>query len=144
MSAHKVTIDLNQNVATGIGPVIDMKKAGLKTDVIAESTAAAGVTVDGVKLKDGGVTMADGSTIKPAANTAGMNVGGAVTDKLGFYGATPIVQRVGAAQTAVATTGATNTTPYGFASAAQADAIVTLANELRAALVAVGIIKGAA
>ena len=49
-----------------------------------------------------------------------------------------------AAQAAVATTASTNTTPYGFTTAAQADAIVTLVNELRAALVAKGIIKGAA
>ena len=69
---------------------------------------------------------------------------GTATGKQGFYGATPIVQRTGATQAAVVTTAATSTTPYGFASAAQADAIVTLVNELRAALVALGMIKGSA
>lgn len=38
---------------------------------------------------------------------------------------------------------ATDSTPFGF-SEAQANAIVTLVNELRAALVAVGLIKGEA
>lgn len=66
------------------------------------------------------------------------------TTKVGCYGATPVIQRAGAAQAAVTTTAATSTTPYGFATAAQADAIVTLVNELRAALVAFGPIKGAA
>lgn len=59
-------------------------------------------------------------------------------------GTVPIGMRAGAAQAAVTTTAATSTTPYGFATAAQADSIVTLANELRAALVAIKVIKGAA
>lgn len=49
-------------------------------------------------------------------------------EKLAFYGATPVVRRAGAAQ-AVATDPATT---------------MALANELRAALVALGLIKGAA
>lgn len=48
----------------------------------------------------------------------------------------------GASQAAVATTGATNSSPYGFTTAAQADAIVTLVNALRTALLNAGIIKG--
>jgi hypothetical protein len=77
-------------------------------------------------------------------NPDGTVLGQSVTDKISLYNVTPIVQRSGAAQAAVATTGATNTTPYGFTTAAQADAIVTLVNELRAALVALGAIKGGA
>ena len=65
-------------------------------------------------------------------------------EKVGFYGTFPTVQRTGAAQTAVATTGATDTSPFGYTSAAQANAIVALVNELRAALVAKGLIKGSA
>lgn len=76
--------------------------------------------------------------------STGSKIGTAADQKLGFFNATPIVQRAGAAQAAVVTTGATNSSPYGFATAAQADAIVTLVNELRAALVAFGLIKGAA
>lgn len=70
--------------------------------------------------------------------------GGSTSQKFGFYNATPIAQRAGAAQAAVVTTAATQTTPYGFATQAQADNLVALANELRAALVALGLIKGAA
>lgn len=80
---------------------------------------------------------------------------GQTGEKLAFLGAAPIVQRVGAAQAAV-----TATSTNGVAAAASADlaalaaeaekigddtrAAVVLVNELRAALVAFGIIKGAA
>lgn len=75
---------------------------------------------------------------------AGMKIGTATTELIAFHGATPVAQRASADQAAVATTGATNTTPYGFTTAAQANAVVTLVNELRAALVEKGLIKGAA
>jgi hypothetical protein len=76
--------------------------------------------------------------------TNGTKIGIATNEKLGFYNAAPIAQRAGAAQAAVATTAATNVTPYGYTTAAQADAVVTLVNELRAWAVAQGFIKGAA
>jgi hypothetical protein len=76
--------------------------------------------------------------------STGTKIGTAITQKMGFYNATPIAQRAGAAQAAVATTGATQTTPWGYTTAAQANAIVTLVNELRAWAVAQGFIKGAA
>lgn len=74
----------------------------------------------------------------------GHQVGASALAYIGFWGATPVQQRAGAAQAAVAVTGSTNTTPYGYTTAAQADAIVALVNEIRAALVAAGLIKGAA
>lgn len=74
----------------------------------------------------------------------GTTLGQDTSDKISFYGVTPIVQRSGDAQAAVTTTAATSTAPYGFSSAAQADAIVTLVNELRAWAVAIGGIKGSA
>ena len=77
-------------------------------------------------------------------NPDGTSMGLSTTEKISFYGITPIVQRSGAAQAAAAATAATATTPYGYTTAAQADAIVTLVNELRAALVANGLISGAA
>ena len=77
-------------------------------------------------------------------NPDGYNIGRATTDKIGFYGVTPIVQRASAAQAQVTTTTSTSTSPWGYGSQAQANAIVTLVNEIQAALVAVGIIKGAA
>ncbi len=75
---------------------------------------------------------------------AGLMIGPKAESKVGFHGVAPAAQRAGAAQVAVATTGATNTTPYGFTTAAQANALVALANELRAAMVEKGLIKGSA
>lgn len=92
------------------------------------------VTTAGITITDVNITL---------SSTTGTKLG-ATGDKLAVLGATPVVQRVGAAQAAVVTTGTTQSTPYGFATAAQGDALVTLCNELRAALVAFGIIKGAA
>ncbi|HKP93451.1 MAG TPA: hypothetical protein VJS88_06110 [Chthoniobacterales bacterium] len=75
--------------------------------------------------------------------TSGYKIGTSATQTVGFHGATPVAQRSGAAQAAVATTAATNSSPYGF-SQTQADAIVTLLNEIRATLVAKGLMKGSA
>lgn len=93
-------------------------------------------------------------------------IGAASTDYVGFYGATPVVRPSGANQGAVATTAittavstaATSTSPYGYATSTQADAIVaavnslisrvsatdTLVNQIRSDLVTLGLIKGAA
>lgn len=73
----------------------------------------------------------------------GYVVGQSAASKVGMHGTAGTIQRTGSAQAAVAVTGATNSTPYGFTTAAQADALVTLVNELRAALVAKGMIAGA-
>lgn len=90
-------------------------------------------------------TATDSMINKSQKTSGGHVVGQSTSDLIGFYGlASPIAQRSGSAQAAVGTTAATSTTPYGFGSAAQADAIVTLVNELRAAMVALGLIKGSA
>lgn len=78
------------------------------------------------------------------ASGPGVQAQDTVSRKFGFHGSTPSVQRSGSAQAAVATTSATNSTPYGYSTQAQADAIVTLLNELRAACVEKGLIKGSA
>lgn len=91
----------------------------------------------------GALTFKDGYTIK-SGTTTGLKIGDSTSQKIGIHNATPSVQRAGAAQTAVATTASTNVAPYGFTTQAQADAVVTLQNELRAALVEKGIIKGSA
>jgi hypothetical protein len=94
----------------------------------------------------------------------GTQFGTKPTQGLGFHGATPVPQRSGAAQTAVtstatttlAATSASNSSPYGFTTSTQANALVTLVNqlkadnanlatlvnELRAALVQKGLIAG--
>lgn len=65
------------------------------------------------------------------ARTDGQLLGQSTTDKLSFYGVTTVVQPSSTTQAAV-TTGAT-TTQVG-----------ALANELRSALVSLGLIKGSA
>lgn len=76
--------------------------------------------------------------------TTGNKLGLSVSEKFAFHGLTPVIQRAGAAQVAVVTTASTQTTPWGFSTQAQADAIVTLVNELRAMVVEKGLMKGAA
>lgn len=62
----------------------------------------------------------------------GATLGGASTDKIGFYG---VAVTQPALVTAVATTAATSTTnAYGYTTATQADAIVTSLNAVIAAL----------
>ena len=80
------------------------------------------------------------------ALTASGNValGDATTDTIGLYGVAGIAQRSGAAQASVVTTTATQTTPWGYATQAQANGVITLLNELRAWAVALGGIKGSA
>lgn len=84
------------------------------------------------------------TTVKSVIAGPSVQLGSATTDTIGFYGSTGVARRSGSAQAAITTASATATTPYGFATQAQADAIVTLANELRAALVALNVIKGGA
>ena len=96
--------------------------------------------------------------------TVGTKIGTATTEKLAFHNSTPVIQRAGAAQAlvtgtvgAAVVTTASALTSYGFTQA-QADSIpvrinslivdnaaqTVLLNEIRAALVEKGIIKGAA
>ena len=110
--------------------------------------SAGALTVTSV-VGTGTVALTDTMTITEGKNivlgtTTGTKIGTGATQKLGFYNATPIVQRDSSAVAAVATTGsaASTGTVYGFTTAAQADGIVALVNELRAAIVALGLIKG--
>lgn len=85
----------------------------------------------------------------------GTSLGVTTSDLISVYGKTPIAQRSGSTQAAVAvstlTTASQTTTPYGFATSTQADnltatvaAQTVLLNEIRTALVNFGIIKGSA
>ena len=74
-------------------------------------------------------------------NPDGTVLGQSSSDQIAFYNGTPVVQRAGSAQAAVATTAPTNTSPYGY-SQAQAAAIITLLNEIRTTLVGLGLMKG--
>jgi predicted RecA/RadA family phage recombinase len=136
------------------GGTEDFGTTGIKADVVAESTAAAGVTVDGVLLKDGGITLADAANLI-VGSTTGTKIGTATTQKLGFWNATPIVQPAGAAQGALTDNsgGSGSTVPLVGNTMAGNEAaninnahfaIVTLLHAIRTALVNAGIIKGAA
>ncbi len=75
-------------------------------------------------------------------NPDGKTFGSSTTDPISFYGVTPVVQRSGSVQAAVTTTASSTSSPWGFATAAQADGVISLLNEIRATLVQNGMIKG--
>jgi len=144
-------ISATRTLNTTTGTFVDSATPSFTDD----STWAAGSTVtptsytydslhiDGKSLFSEEVTIAEAKNVK-LGTTTGTIIATDVSQKLAFHNSTPVVQRSGAAQDAVATTAATNVAPYGFTTAAQADAMVTLVNEIRAALVEKGIIKGGA
>lgn len=96
-----------------------------------------------------GYTISNTTTITDAKNFAfgsatGTKFGTSATaQKLGFFNATPVVQPTSASQSAVATTALTTAAGiYGFTTAAQGAAIITLLNQIRSDLVTLGLIKG--
>ncbi len=74
-------------------------------------------------------------------NPDGTVLGQSPSDHISFYNVTPVSQRSGAAQAAVPTAAPTNASPYGFTQA-QAQAVITLLNEIRATLVGLGLMNG--
>ena len=70
----------------------------------------------------------------------GTIMGQSATDLISFYGATPVVRRSGAAQTAGTVANTTGT--YGFVTSGQGTAIVALVQEMRAVLVGLGLMAG--
>jgi hypothetical protein len=73
----------------------------------------------------------------------GTILGRSATDKIGFYGTAPTAQRSGASQGTFTTT-MTQSTGWGFLTSTAADAAIALLTEIRAAMVAHGLIKGSA
>lgn len=73
----------------------------------------------------------------------GALIGNAATEKIGFYGTTPIVQRSGATQAALTLTTATSG-GFGFATSAAFNSFTAQLEEIRATLVALGLYKGSA
>lgn len=85
------------------------------------------------------VTTSDVSQV-PNNSGGGCQVGASATSLVGFYGATPVVQQV-TGGVAATTTAATTTSPWGFATSTQANAIVTLVNGLQTTLINLGLIS---
>lgn len=88
VAVDKAAGDYAVAAATG-QPGADFGAAGIKSDVIAESTADAGVTSDGVLLKDGAIELADGASIKAdivaeKVADAGVTVDGLLVKDGGF------------------------------------------------------------
>lgn len=142
-----LTLSAGNTSVLGTLGVTGVLTASSATDASAIGTAGT-VVVGGLSVAKafylgGLINMADAKDMT-FGTTTGTKIGTGTTQKIGFWNVTPIVQPSGAAQAAVATTGATNLTPFGYTTAAQADAIVTLVNALRTALVNAGIIKGSA
>ena len=73
--------------------------------------------------------------------TTGTKFGTSTSQKIGFYNTTPVIQPVGASQAAVS---GTADATYSANEVTLINDIVTLVNALRTALVAEGLIKGAA
>ena len=98
--------------------------------------AVAGSVTSGAA--EGNTTMGDGINFV-FGTTTGTKIGTAITQKIGFFNATPVVQPAAAAQGAAsAISGGESPTE------AEHNAVVTLVNALRTALVDLGLIKGAA
>lgn len=90
----------------------------------------------------GDVQHAEGTDLV-LGTTTGTRIGTATTQKIGFYAATPVVQRAGAAQ-AAAPAGGTGTAAGGWSTSANRDAAINLINEMRLVLVGLGLMKGSA
>jgi hypothetical protein len=137
------TQNIFANIEVQAAQTITTDAAAGKLIVRVTGTGAGGSPVEQFNLIDGTLTLKDALNI--AVNTStGTKIGTATTQKLGLWNATPVVQPASANQAAVATTAATQTTPWGYSTQAQADGIITLLNELRSALVSIGAIKGSA
>lgn len=106
MSQHRLQDDINKQVA--VGDALDFGTDGIKADVIAESTSAGGVTIDGVVCKDSAVTASGGVTAAITGNVTGNvtgNLDGAVTVSSVTYDVDAVTSAGGNQATATAITG---------------------------------------
>ena len=85
-------------------------------------------------------TITDGKHIQ-FGTTSGSKIGSAATEKLAFWGASPIVQPASANQAAVTQTAGAS---YTATEQAMMNSLKALVNQLRSDLVATGLIKGSA
>lgn len=72
----------------------------------------------------------------------GATFGSGITEKISFYGVTPIAQRSGSAQASFTITIGTSQTSWGFAASDQFNNFVLQLREMRNTLVALGLWAG--
>jgi hypothetical protein len=72
----------------------------------------------------------------------GAQFGGSATDKIGFFGTTPVVQRSGSTQAALTITTGT-ASGFSFTTTTAFSNFVAQVEEIRATLAALGLFKGA-
>lgn len=136
--------------ATSIGTVsateigyLDGVTSAIQTQLNGKANLTGGNSFSGLQtfnalIEIHSISFFDGASVN-CDTTIGTKFGTATTQKLAFHGSTPVAQRAGAAQAAVtAITGGESPTE------AEHNLVIVLLNELRAALVEKGIIKGAA
>lgn len=122
----KVGAVLQREIAGGGSRKVTIPDAGADSDVL---------------LTAGDQTLAEGKDLA-LGTTTGSKIGTAVGQKLGFWGATPVVQQASASQAAATST--TTTTSTTTALTTDLDDVRRLVNRLRADLVTTGVIKGSA
>lgn len=118
------TYNVSVATVTGNGAFLGTLTAGTLTDGTATIT---GGVVTATELTDGTTTIESGTVSATVLETAAGTLVANAT-KVGFFSAAPVVQAT--EPTAVATTGATQTTPYGFTTSAQPAAIITAVNAI--------------
>ena len=124
----------------------------ISTGVAFSDPALSGATIDNSVI--GGTTKAAGSFTNITASgnaaitgnatiTGNASLGSAASSYLAFYNGTLSTQPTSGNQAAVNTVAAiTAAGSYGFNTAAQANGIITLLNQLRSDFVTLGLIKG--
>lgn len=133
----------NKFAWVGHDDVVNEFDIGVAGEVL---TVKGDLVVDGANSSGGSqtfnadVTFADGVDLI-VDTTTGTIIATAVSQKLGFWGAAPVIQPADAAQVAPS---AYATGAFGLDSDANMQALFDLIVEIRTALVATGIMKGAA
>lgn len=133
-------IDVPLTVTRASGGAIALTRPLTQTSNITQTGATTLSTGTGGVSINGDTTIADAKNVILNAAT-GTKIGTAVSQKLSFWNAAPIVQPAAATQAAPA---AYATGAFGLDSDANMHALYDLVVAMRTALVAAGIIKGAA
>jgi len=152
-SAASVATGMNvKGNAAGSGVAEAVTSSTTNESLTIDAKGSGTITLNGTAT--GAVVIGNGLNITDATNvvlgsTTGTKIGTATTQKLGFFGSTPVVQQAGATAsgTTAVTTAATSTTPYGYATSTQANnvgvelaATVLAVNALITQLTALGLI----